>query len=346
MEQPTRDVCSLTETRLPSLITGLTKRVILHIIASVYDPMGWFAPFTVLSKLLLRHLWQLKLDWDDGLPDPERTTAVEFVSALPQLSGIVVPRFVGLASSNTTYQIHVFCDASQHAYAATAYLRVSSGSLVRVSLLLAKTWLSPRSKKHDGDSATISIPQLELLGVLIGHRLSRFISTELAVTTQPPTIWTDSKCVLHWIKSDKLLSVFVENRLKELRQSPMPTYRFVASVSNPADLPTRGVSVADLAGNDLWWHGPSWLRSDPSEWPRPDLQFSEEDYDQLQSEQRKSSPPLYSATLVAGRAPRRRFRQHHGNKIFNLVTPATSGMLLHEVHQALAVVSYTCCQKR
>ncbi|GFQ67375.1 integrase catalytic domain-containing protein [Trichonephila clavata] len=37
--------------------------------------------------------------------------------------------------------------------------------------------------------------------------------------------------------------------------------------NNPADLLSRGTSAVKLAQNDLWWHGPPWLKLTPDHWP-------------------------------------------------------------------------------
>ncbi len=41
----------------------------------------------------------------------------------------------------------------------------------------------------------------------------------------------------------------------------------VPSKDNPADLLSCGVRPSTLPHTDLWWNGPSWLQSSPSEWP-------------------------------------------------------------------------------
>ncbi|KAK6764061.1 hypothetical protein RB195_024403 [Necator americanus] len=47
---------------------------------------------------------------------------------------------------------------------------------------------------------------------------------------------------------------------------------YVQSDSNPADCATRGLSMAD-ALNHIWWHGPSFLCSPLSDWPKADTDF-------------------------------------------------------------------------
>ena len=42
----------------------VTKRKILKTLASIFDPVGFVAPFLVTEKMFLQELWRLKVDWD------------------------------------------------------------------------------------------------------------------------------------------------------------------------------------------------------------------------------------------------------------------------------------------
>ena len=47
-----------------------TKRSILSLVSSIYDPLGWVIPLTVRRKMFLQTLWKEKRDWDEKLnPD-------------------------------------------------------------------------------------------------------------------------------------------------------------------------------------------------------------------------------------------------------------------------------------
>jgi hypothetical protein len=81
-------------------------------------------------------------------------------------------------------------------------------------------------------------------------------------------LWTDSQCVLKWISTSKDLSVFVKNRIVEIKSEEGIQFKYVPSKQNPADLATRGRSVESLRNDNLWWHGPEWLTETDSEWNR------------------------------------------------------------------------------
>ncbi|XP_017477896.1 PREDICTED: uncharacterized protein LOC108367719 [Rhagoletis zephyria] len=48
--------------------TAVTKRTILSIASSLFDPLGLLAPLLITSKIVLQELWLLKLDWDESVP--------------------------------------------------------------------------------------------------------------------------------------------------------------------------------------------------------------------------------------------------------------------------------------
>lgn len=45
-----------------------TRRGLLSTISSVYDPLGFLAPFTIPAKMILQDLCRLKCGWDELIP--------------------------------------------------------------------------------------------------------------------------------------------------------------------------------------------------------------------------------------------------------------------------------------
>nr|CAD7263449.1 unnamed protein product [Timema shepardi] len=45
-----------------------TKRVILSMVARLYDPWGYLATIIFISKYLIQHLWQYGIEWDSAAP--------------------------------------------------------------------------------------------------------------------------------------------------------------------------------------------------------------------------------------------------------------------------------------
>ena len=100
----------------------------------------------------------------------------------------------------------------------------------------------------------ISIPRLELMAVLLSVRLLNFIERMFKFEFQKKYIFSDSKCVLFWLKNGKVHSIFVENRVKEIWASKNVEFRYVKSEENAADLGTRWKNcrnrfgIVDLSG--------------------------------------------------------------------------------------------------
>jgi hypothetical protein len=46
-----------------------TRRGILSVVSSVYDPLGFAAPFILLAKKVLQDLCGMNLEWDDPIPE-------------------------------------------------------------------------------------------------------------------------------------------------------------------------------------------------------------------------------------------------------------------------------------
>lgn len=155
---------------------------------------------------------------------------------------------------DTVCTLQGFCDASKDAYAAVVYLRITSSSGVSVRFVASKTRIAP-IKGH-------TIPRLELLGALLLVRLMSNVirALEPVVHLSEPSCFTDSKVVLFWIQGRKEWRQFVQNRVNEIRELlPVGVWKHCCGADNPADLPSRGVSVRELIGSPLWLNGPIWL---------------------------------------------------------------------------------------
>ncbi len=46
-----------------------TKRLILQLSATVFDPLGLISPYTVKARSILQELWKVEVGWDDKIPD-------------------------------------------------------------------------------------------------------------------------------------------------------------------------------------------------------------------------------------------------------------------------------------
>jgi len=260
-----------------------TKRNVLKFLASIFDPLGYFSPSTLQLKVFLQDCWKSKYDWSDRLPSHLEAEMNKIRSDLVLIPSIPVPRRVWKFDGTGEISLHVFCDASKVAYACCAYLVY----LNPVTCESASTLIM--SKVRTAPIKPLSMPRLELLGVLIGKRLAIFIRDALSVSLQEIIIWTDATTVLQWLNSSSVLPQFVHNRVSEIKKEPGLQIRYISGKQNPADIASRGESVSALRNNKLWWNGPNWITC-KAIWPSVPLN----------SEIFKTSGSDDTATLLGG----------------------------------------------
>ncbi|VDK17999.1 unnamed protein product [Anisakis simplex] len=242
----------LTLTMKPPPTAPITKRSLLRYIAQFFDPLGFQAPVIITYKILLQDITKTGADWDEPLK-PQYQNQWSRLQAYYSQSPIKIARLQPMAMA----ELHIFADASSRAYATAIYFKQEN----QVTLFYAKARLCPIKG--------LTIPQLELLAILISVRASNFIIKQLNLVNIKRTIWTDSKCALAWINSgsSEKLSRYVRNRLNEVRLTKDIAYAYVPTEDNPADVATRGLSWENFITEDKWWNGPRWLRNDQSKWP-------------------------------------------------------------------------------
>ncbi|XP_075162874.1 uncharacterized protein LOC142235507 [Haematobia irritans] len=176
-------------------------------------------------------------------------------------------QLISALNSAGEVQLHGFSDASEKAYAAALYIRISHNGSVRSHLICSKTKVAPIK--------TLSIPRLELCGATLLADMIDHLVPQLQIGAYSLYCWTNSTIVLSWLaKPACFWNTFVANRVSRITEvvSP-PNWYHVRSESNPADLVSRGVHPSDLVHENLWWHGPDWLKDHPSKWPRSENTF-------------------------------------------------------------------------
>ena len=241
----------------------LTKRNFLRKVAMLFDPMGFLAPYVIRAKILLQEMWTSGLDWDDPLGQSQARTAKMWFEELGELTDVKVPRCLQLDRNVESVTLHTFTDASGEAYGAVTYARYQyKDGTISTRLVASKTRVAPLS--------ATSIPRLELMGAVLGLRLALNIAKVLKIDKSLLTFWSDSMNVLWLIRGrSRSFKPFVANRVGEIHDSSSPSqWRYVSTRENPADLPTRGVAVCELARSEMWWRGPTFLSEEEEAWPK------------------------------------------------------------------------------
>ncbi|XP_073966851.1 uncharacterized protein [Choristoneura fumiferana] len=236
-----------------------SKRKILSTIASMYDPCGLCCPLILPTKLLMQKLWEIKIKWDTVLPDELQRKWEDIINRLEAIKHVEIPRYIGL-TGEAVYELHGFSDASKQAYAAVIYLTAGNEDKRNISFVMAKSKVVPKEERED-----LRMPRLELLGCYLGSKLLKYVKNVIGITITKEYLWTDSKIVLSWVHSNKLLPPFIGRRVDAIKENKQLELRYVNTEANPADLATR----PDLweKKKTLWLNGPEFLRQGKRKWP-------------------------------------------------------------------------------
>ena len=162
-----------------------TKRKVLSLVSSVFDPLGWVSPLTVRGKIFLQTLQKEKKCWDQTLNTEEVKVIRDILIDLQKVDEFSFPHHTLHEHS----ELHVFTDASSRAYGAAVYTVNYTHQCS--NLLISKARVAPCQEDR------LTIPKLELTASLIGARLILYLSNLFKFDTI--YLWSDSKVIISWI---------------------------------------------------------------------------------------------------------------------------------------------------
>ena len=238
------------------------RRGVLSVVCSLFDPLGFMAPYVMKGKLLLQELCRQKLEWDDIRGQREKEQWECWLGDLSRLQEIRIERCIkpkDFGEIKET-QLHLFSDGSRVGYGAVAYLRVVDvDDNIHVAFVIGRARVAPISE--------ITIPRLELTAAVVSLKLSKMIQEELQFSVDSVTYWTDSTSVLKCIYNEKKrFHTFESNRLTVIRSgSSRSQWRYVSSENNPADDASKGLKLDAMFKNSRWLSGPEFLQKDESQ---------------------------------------------------------------------------------
>ena len=239
-----------------------TRRGLLAMVNSIFDPLGFAAPVTIKGKWLLRKLTSATFDWDDPLPPDIEREWNEWRKSLQALNDFQISRpMVGDLCSSVRNELLVYCDASELAIAAVAYLRSNDmNNEEKVGFIVGKSKVAPRSCH--------TIPRLELCAAVLAVELYKIIESNIDLSIESVTFYSDSRVVLGYIHNEKKrFFTYVANRVQKIRTVSSPhQWNYVPSELNPADSGTRSITAQNLQSSS-WVAGPkklSTVQSDSS----------------------------------------------------------------------------------
>ena len=186
------DPDSLTVRRPSWSEDTLTRRSLLSRVSQVFDPLGLMTPITIRGRMLVKESWKTEGDWDTPLTPPFLDEWEKLEPELLSVNELVVPRVV--AVEDAEYDLHIFCDASGHAYGAACYVLGMS----EAHLLTSRTQVTPMKAR--------SLPQMELTAIEVGCRLASYIIHTLDhITFHNKYVWSDNEAALCWVRNDSVV---------------------------------------------------------------------------------------------------------------------------------------------
>lgn len=230
-----------------------TRRNILSIVSSVYDPLGILAPVVLQVKGILQKLCRLKLGWDVPIPDELACEWFAWKTELHQLEDIRVPRCFKPAGFGEVVmsQLHHFADASEEGYGTVSYLlQKNSSNEVHCAFVMGKARVAPLKPMTN--------PRMELTAATMAARMDKMLKSELQLQLQQSVFWSDSTTVLRYIRNRKSrFRTFVANRVETILKISEPCqWRYVNTSLNPADYASRGLKADKFIQRHTWLPGP------------------------------------------------------------------------------------------
>ena len=215
------------DVKFPQLQTEATKRGVLQYLTSVYDPIGLISLTLVREKMTFREIYNLKIGWDTKLPDQLKHKWERWKQSLPTSVGVPksIPEFKVYIQK---IDLRAFGDASKDRVCAAVY------SVVEQS--------TSRLSKQD-----LTIPRLELVACRMFFTL--LDNAKKALTGYPIdklVAWTDSSIVLHWIRKNGNYKQFGKDRADKICKKKEIALSYMNITENPADIRSRGMSVAKM----------------------------------------------------------------------------------------------------
>ena len=236
-----------------------TKRGILSVINSLFDPVGLVSPVILQGRLMQRQILSnksdlKKYDWDDELPHPFFKEWSSWLSSLEKLTELNTPRgFFPQGFSPIRQELHIFSDASEKALGYVAYLRsLNKECEPHVAFVMASSKLAPRT--------STTMPRMELNAAVEACKNGFKITAELRHKPDEIYFHTDSQIVLGYLANKRRrFSNYVERRINTINSLfPDSNWSYISTKENPADQASRPCSPNDILTGS-WLEGPSFL---------------------------------------------------------------------------------------
>ena len=235
-----------------------TKRGVVSVLNSIYDPVGICGPCLIDGKLLLRKITsdQTTYDWDDPLPHEYLKEWEKWKFSLNNLSLIKLDRCFKSVTLDSfdSVTLHVFADSSKDCIGFVMYLRFynKENSHTHVSFATGDSKIAPKN--------ATSIPRLELCAAVLAVEAAARLKKQLTLEVDCTFFYVDSAVVLGYINNEvKRFTKYVSRRVEIIRSFSSPSqWSYISTDINPADIATRPTTPEKLLRTS-WLTGPELL---------------------------------------------------------------------------------------
>jgi len=87
----------------------LTRRAILSVVSSVYDPLGFISPFILAAKKMTQELCRRSISWGENLLSDILTSWMKWMEDLPKLNQTSLPRCMKLQRVTDARSLKFVC---------------------------------------------------------------------------------------------------------------------------------------------------------------------------------------------------------------------------------------------
>ena len=243
--------------------SNLTRRQCISKVSEIFDPTGKVTPITAGLKIDLHELVNLKLQWDDSIPDNLRPLWKSHFEMIQEIKNIKFRRtFIPDDAINLDITTLDFGDASTSIACAAIYARIlKKNGEYSTQLVFSRSKLV---------SQPTTQPRAELTAAVLNCHTGEVVRRAFGKLHKKCIKLTDSQIVLHWISNnEKALKQWVRNRVIEIQRfTDIKDWYYINTTNMLADLGTRkGAKLNDVGEDSDWFKGQQWMKLNESSFP-------------------------------------------------------------------------------
>ena len=232
-------------------------------VGEIFDLTGRFAPLIAEFKLDLHVFCDLKVQWNEFIPDELFQKWKLNFNTMEEMREIKFQRcIIPSDAASLDMEILAFGDSSTKMACSAVYIRFKrkNGSY-SCQLVLAKTKIIP---------AEMTLPRAELFAATLNATTGHIVNLSLKEFIVGRVNLIDNQVALFWITSNIVkLKQWVRGQVVEVnRLTNKEDWVYVDSKDNTADLGTRrGAKISDVLDGSRWVVGPEWATDERKHFP-------------------------------------------------------------------------------